>query len=118
MSMQRWPHDGVAALAVSAPAVASPPASASVAAAATNLLLMDITWFLLGTCGGAPCTAAEPGLTRKGAAVPDRSLNRRATRQLGCHVSCLGVHQKSRMTPVTLFSDVTEAPAPEGAGAS
>src|SRR5213592_1898261 len=64
MSMQRWPHGGVAADAVSAPALASPPASASVAAAATNLLLMDITWFLLATCGGAPCTAAEPGLTR------------------------------------------------------
>src|SRR5690348_17684860 len=87
MSMQRWPHGGVAADAVSAPAVASPPASASVAAAATNLLLMDITWFLLGTCGGAPCTAAEPGLTRKGAAVPDRSLDRKSTRLNSSHPS-------------------------------
>src|SRR5580693_6729777 len=44
-SMQEWPHDGVAALAlpaVSAPAAPRPPTRVNVAAAASTLLLMDM----------------------------------------------------------------------------
>src|SRR5271155_6082016 len=40
--MQLWPHDGVAALALSAPAAPRPPTRVSVAVAASTLLLMDM----------------------------------------------------------------------------
>ncbi|MGH3173394.1 MAG: hypothetical protein ACRDPF_05935 [Streptosporangiaceae bacterium] len=48
MSMQCLPHDGVAALALSAPTVPSPPTTVSAAVAARILLLMDIPVLLLG----------------------------------------------------------------------
>src|ERR1700730_6107033 len=41
--MQAWPHCGVAALAGSVPAVLRPPAMVSAAAAASPLVLMDMT---------------------------------------------------------------------------
>src|SRR5207244_12684009 len=42
ISMQELPHDGVAALAESAPTVLTPPTTVSVTAAASTLLLMDM----------------------------------------------------------------------------
>jgi hypothetical protein len=41
--MQALPHCGVAALAATVPAVLSPPARVSTVAAASTLLLMDMT---------------------------------------------------------------------------
>jgi len=60
MSMQRWPHGGVAALALSAPAVAIPPTIVSVAAAATILLLMDIP----GSSSGPAAVPRAPQLSQ------------------------------------------------------
>src|SRR5262249_26537768 len=54
MLMQLSPHDGVAALAESPPATATPPTRASDAAPASTLLLKDMCCSLLGTTA-APC---------------------------------------------------------------
>src|SRR5258708_444196 len=73
--MHFWAHCGVAALADSVPAVLRPPARASVAAAASTLLLMDMNSSLLesqpyrahGGCAGHWITVA---LIRTGTDVP------------------------------------------------
>src|SRR5260370_34531498 len=54
MSMQEFPHDGVAALADSMPTAPTPPTTVTVTAAAKTLLLKDIDSSLRGTTA-VPC---------------------------------------------------------------
>src|SRR5581483_8135880 len=57
----------------------SQPAGQSQRACGGQYLALDgHSWFLLETCGGAPCTATEPGHDQDRGGCSDRSLIRRA----------------------------------------